>query len=302
MNVSSKIILISGPTASGKSEFAIKVAKKINGEIINADSMQIYKELQILSARPQKKDYQKIKHHLYGFHNAKKNFSVGEWLKLTKKKINEIKRRNKIPILVGGTGLYFKSLIDGLVKIPNVPLKIRNEIRLLNKNLGQDRFFKKLIKLDPKVKSSINPNDVQRSIRAYEVKFFTKKSLNDWYSQTKTYFDKEDFIKIYLDYPREDLIKKISTRSKKMIKSGAIKEVKNFLKLKIKRDKPATRAIGIDEIADYLEKKLDNTQLIEKISIKTRQYAKRQVTWSRGHMSDWKRIHPKDIGSFLKKI
>ena len=302
MNVSSKIILISGPTASGKSEFAIKLAKKINGEIINADSMQIYKELQILSARPQKKDYQKIKHHLYGFHNAKKNFSVGEWLKLTKKKINEIKRRNKIPILVGGTGLYFKSLIDGLVKIPNVPLKIRNEIRLLNKNLGQDRFFKKLIKLDPKVKSSINPNDVQRSIRAYEVKFFTKKSLNDWYSQTKTYFDKEDFIKIYLDYPREDLIKKISTRSKKMIKSGAIKEVKNFLKLKIKRDKPATRAIGIDEIADYLEKKLDNTQLIEKISIKTRQYAKRQVTWSRGHMSDWKRIHPKDIGSFLKKI
>ena len=302
MNVSSKIILISGPTASGKSEFAIKLAKKINGEIINADSMQIYKELQILSARPQKKDYQKIKHHLYGFHNAKKNFSVGEWLKLTKKKINEIKRRNKIPILVGGTGLYFKSLTDGLVKIPNVPLKIRNEIRLLNKNLGQDRFFKKLIKLDPKVKSLINPSDVQRSIRAYEVKFFTKKSLNDWYSQTKTYFDKEDFIKIYLDYPREDLIKKISTRSKKMIKSGAIKEVKNFLKLKIKRDKPATRAIGIDEIADYLEKKLDNTQLIEKISIKTRQYAKRQVTWSRGHMSDWKRIHPKDIGSFLKKI
>ena len=152
------------------------------------------------------------------------------------------------------------------------------------------------------MKSSINPNDVQRSIRAYEVKFFTKKSLNYWYSQTKTYFDKEDFIKIYLDYPREDLIKKISTRSKKMIKSGAIKEVKNFLKLKIKRDKPATRAIGIEEISDYLEKKLDKTQLIEKISIKTRQYAKRQVTWSRGHMSDWKRIHPKDIGSFLKKI
>ena len=302
MNVSSKIILISGPTASGKSEFAIKLAKKINGEIINADSMQIYKELQILSARPQKKDYQKIKHHLYGFQNVKKNFSVGEWLKLTKKKIIEIKRRNKIPILVGGTGLYFKSLTDGLVKIPNIPLKIRNEIRLLNKNLGQDRFFKKLIKLDPKVKSLINSSDVQRSIRAYEVKFFTKKSLNDWYSQTKTYFDKEDFIKIYLDYPREDLIKKISTRSKKMIKNGAIQEVKNFLKLKIKRDKPATRAIGIDEISDYLEKKLDNTQLIEKISIKTRQYAKRQVTWSRGHMSEWKRIHPKDIGSFLKKI
>ena len=120
MDLKSKIILISGPTASGKSSFAIKVAKKVDGEIINADSMQVYKELKILSARPDPKKYQKIKHHLYGFHSVTKNFSTGDWLKLVIKKIKVVQKRKKTPILVGGTGLYFKALTDGLVKIPNI--------------------------------------------------------------------------------------------------------------------------------------------------------------------------------------
>ena len=123
MDLKSKIILVSGPTASGKSSFAIKIAKKINGEIINADSMQIYKQFKILSARPDQKKYQKIKHHLYGFHDVKKNFSTGDWLKLVNKKIIEVQTRGKIPILVGGTGLYFKALTNGLVEIPNISLK-----------------------------------------------------------------------------------------------------------------------------------------------------------------------------------
>ena len=123
MDLKSKIILISGPTASGKSNFAIKLAKKIDGEIINADSMQVYKELKILSARPDPKNYQKIKHHLYGFHNVKKNFSTGDWIKLAVKKINELKKRKKIPIFVGVTGLYFKALTDGLVNIPSIPIR-----------------------------------------------------------------------------------------------------------------------------------------------------------------------------------
>ena len=122
MDLKSKIILIYGPTASGKSQFAIKLAKKIGGEIINADSMQIYKELKILSARPFKKDYQKIRHHLYGFQSVKKNFSTGDWLKLVNKKISNLKKINKIPILVGGTGLYFKALTEGLVNIPTIPI------------------------------------------------------------------------------------------------------------------------------------------------------------------------------------
>ena len=145
MDLKSKIILISGPTASGKSHFAIKLAKKIQGEIINADSMQVYKQLKVLSARPNPKNYQKIKHHLYGFHDVKKNFSTGDWLKLSIKKINDIKKRKKVPILVGGTGLYFKSLTDGLVKIPNIPIQFRNKIRKLHKKLGQKKFHQKLL-------------------------------------------------------------------------------------------------------------------------------------------------------------
>ena len=134
MGIKSKIILISGPTASGKSEFAIKLAKKINGEIINADSMQVYKQLKILTARPKKNQLKQIKHHLYGFRSVTKKFSTGAWLKLAVKKIKEIEKKNKTPILVGGTGLYFKALTDGLVKLPNIPLKTRNEIRTLQKN------------------------------------------------------------------------------------------------------------------------------------------------------------------------
>ena len=175
MDLKSKIILISGPTSSGKSNFAIKLAKKIKGEIINADSMQVYKQLQILTARPKKEDLKKIKHHLYGFCDVRKKYSTGEWLKLLLKKIKDIRKRKKVPIIVGGTGLYFKALTDGLLKIPNIPIKVRNKIRLMQKKLGQKEFYNKLSKLDPLIKNKIEKNDVQRSIRAYEIKNYTKK-------------------------------------------------------------------------------------------------------------------------------
>ena len=134
MDNQSKIILIAGPTASGKSDFAVKIAKKVDGEIINADSMQVYKQLKILTARPSKNTQKKVKHHLYGIVNINRNFSTGAWLKLAVRKIKEVKRRNKIPIIVGGTGLYFQSLINGLVKIPTIPIKLRNKIRSMQKN------------------------------------------------------------------------------------------------------------------------------------------------------------------------
>ena len=302
MDLKSKIILISGPTASGKSNFSIKLAKKINGEIINADSMQVYKELKILSARPNLKDYQSIKHHLYGFHSVKNNFSTGDWLKNAIKKIKEVRRRKKIPIFVGGTGLYFKALTEGLVSIPNIPIKYRNNIRDLQKKLGQKKFYQKLIKLDPNSKEKINSTDTQRSIRAYEVKQYTKKSLHDWFKNTKSYFEKEDFYKIYMDYPREELIQRIGKRTEQMIKIGAINEVKRFVKLKVRKDKSVNKAIGIHEIKEYLEKRNDMSEVIEKISIKTRQYAKRQSTWARGNMMSWLKLPPQDLNKFVKKI
>ena len=302
MDLKSKIILISGPTASGKSNFAIKLAKKINGEIINADSMQVYKELKILSARPDPQNYQKITHHLYGFHNVKKSFSTGDWIKLAIKKINELKKRKKTPILVGGTGLYFKALTDGLVNIPNIPDRSRNKIRVLQETLGQKKFYQKLLKLDLKSKNKINPTDVQRSIRAYEVKLFTKKSLHDWFKKTKSYFKEDEFFKIYIDYPRKDLIERIEKRTEQMIKMGAINEVKRFIKLKIKKDNSVNKAIGINEIKEFLNEEKELSDIKEKISIKTRQYAKRQSTWARGNMASWFKLQPKEINKFVKKI
>jgi len=302
MDLKSKIILIYGPTASGKSTFSIRLAKKINGEIINADSMQVYKELKILSARPFRKDYSGIKHHLYGTQSVKRNFSTGEWLKLVKQKIKDSKKRKKTPILVGGTGLYFKALTEGLVSIPYIPIKLRESIRSLHKKLGSRNFFLKLIKLDPLAENFINQSDTQRVIRAYEVKLFTNKSLYDWIKTTFSDFEKKDFYKIYIDYPRAELIKRINIRAKDMIKKGAILEVRKFISLKIPKNKPAAKAIGIEEIRSYLNKKILIPEVIEKISIKTRQYAKRQTTWARSNMLEWNRIKSEDLNKFLKKI
>ncbi len=302
MDLKSKIILIYGPTASGKSSFAIKLSKKINGEIINADSMQVYKELKILSARPSKNEYKKVKHHLFGFHSVKKKFSTGDWLKLAKKKIEDIKKRKKVPILVGGTGLYFKALTDGLVSIPNIPTKFREKVRSLHKEIGNKKFFSKLIKLDPLVKKRIKPSDTQRSIRAYEVKTYTKKSIYEWFNNTKSNYQHEDFYKIYIDFPKNELLNRIHSRAREMIKKGAVLEVKKFNSLKVRNDKSASKAIGITEINEYLLKKIEIDQVIEKISIKTRQYAKRQRTWASGNMQNWNKIIPIELNKFLKKI
>ena len=302
MDKQSKIILISGPTASGKSKFAIKIAKKIQGEIINADSMQVYKQLKILTARPNKEEQKKIKHHMYGFVDLNKKFSTGQWLNTAIKKIKEIKKRKKIPILVGGTGLYFQSLIEGLVKIPEIPIKFRNKIRMIQKKNGQKKFYNKLLKIDPMVKDKFDPNDTQRTIRAFEIKSFTKISMYEWINKTKSEFKDEEFLKLYVDFKRKDLIKRISLRTIKMIEEGAIKEVKRFIKLKIKKELSVNRVIGIDELTQSLDKKINLDQAKELISIKTRQYAKRQATWARSRMTSWKKINPTMVVDYIKKL
>jgi len=302
MDLKSKIILIAGPTASGKSEFAIKLANKINGEIINADSMQVYKQLQVLTARPSIQEQKKIKHHLYGFQSVTKKFSTGAWLKLVVKKINEIQKKNKIPIFVGGTGLYFKALTEGLVKMPNIPMKIRNKIRLIQNKLGQKNFYKKLIKLDPLIKSRINSNDVQRSIRAYEIKKYTKISMAKWFKRTKVLFDQDRFVKLYINFPRTELIKRINKRVDRMFERGAIKEVKKFNRLKVKKENSANKVIGIKEITNYLSGENSLSDAKEQIAIKTRQYAKRQTTWARGNMMSWQKVEHKNLNSALNNF
>jgi len=302
MNHKKKVILIAGPTASGKSNLAIKLAKYFNGEIINADSMQIYKEISILTSKPSLQDIKIIKHHLYGFNPVKKIFSTGHWLKLVIKKIKKQWKNDQIPIIVGGTGLYFKALTDGLALIPEIPNNIKKKVRKLHKEIGQENFYFKLIKLDPLSKKFVFKNDPQRSIRAYEVKKFTNKSLFQFTKKTKLNFKSNVFKKFFLNIPKELLHKKIENRVEKMFKQGAVEEVERFNKLKINKDLSPNKIIGINEITDYLEGKTTLSKTKELIIQKTRQYAKRQYTWSRGHMRSWEMIYSPNINDLYKKI
>jgi tRNA dimethylallyltransferase len=302
MEQEKKIILLSGPTASGKSILAIKLAKYFNGEIINADSMQIYKEFSILTSKPSLKEKQLIRHHLYGIHSVKKNFSTGHWLEMAIKEIEGQWEKDKTPIIVGGTGLYFKALTDGLVKIPEIPIIIKNQIRKLHKEIGQKEFFNQLIKLDPLSEKFVVPTDAQRSMRVYEVKKFTNKSLFDLIKKTKSNFNNQVFKKLFINTPKELLHTKIEERVEAMFKDGAIKEVEKFLKLKIYRELSANKIIGVKEIAGYLKGKTTITETKKLITLKTRQYAKRQFTWARGHMKSWEMIYSTNVNDLFKKV
>ena len=299
MEQEKKVILLAGPTASGKSLLAIKLAHHFNSEIINADSMQIYKEISILTSRPSSQDIKKTKHHLYGFNSIKKKFSTGRWLQMALKKIEEQWNHNKIPIVVGGSGLYFKALTDGLVKIPDIPNNLRTEIRMLHTKIRQKKFFIKLVKLDPLVKNFILPSDTQRSMRAYEVKKFTGKSLFHLIKETKPNLNQKVFKKLFINIPRDLLNKQIEKRVEKMFKEGAIEEVKDFLEMKIYKELSANKIIGINEIKAHLRGKLTLINTKELIAQKTRQYAKRQFTWARGHMKSWEMIYSPNINDLF---
>ena len=285
-----KIILLFGPTASGKSKLAVDIAKKFNGEIVNADSMQIYKEVKILSARPSDKT---IKHHLYGIISVKKHFSVGLWYKHAIKKINEINKKGKSAIVTGGTGLYFKILEDGLVEIPDVP------------KADQTHLAEEYNKKYPKILEGINLRDTQRVSRAISVYKHTGVSLSEWYKkENKKYFNSNDFTKILLAPPKPELEKRIKKRFLKMLKIGAIKEAKNYKELDLSSNSlhSANSIIGLNEIALFLEKRISIDELKEKVLIRTRQYAKRQFTWLRGQMKDWKGFTDTNYLDLRKKV
>ena len=285
-----KIILLYGPTASGKSKLAVDIAKKFNGEIVNADSMQVYKEVKILSARPSNRT---IKHHLYGIISVKNHFSVGLWYKQAIKKIREINKKGKSAIVTGGTGLYFKILVDGLVEIPQVP-------KIDYSNIAEE--YKKKY---PKILEGINLKDTQRVSRAISVYKNTGISLNEWHKkENKKYFNSDSFTKILITPPKLELEKKIKKRFLKMLKDGAIKEAKNYRELNLSPNSlhSANSIIGLNEIALFLEQRISMNELKEKVLIRTRQYAKRQFTWLRGQMKDWKGFTDTNYLDLRKKV
>ena len=282
------IILLFGPTASGKSRLALDIAKEFNCEIINADSMQVYKEVKILSARPNDKS---VKHHLYGFVSVKKNFSTGSWYKLAAKKIKEINKKGKIALVVGGTGLYFKALTEGLSEIPKVPKA--------NMNLKLDKGY---ILKNTKIFKEIPINDKQRLQRALSVYKHTGKPLWVWQKKNKKIFKTGEFIKIFLQPEKSKTESRIKERFDQMLREGAIEEAENFKKIRVNSVNSSNFIIGLKEISEFLSKKISLNQLKEKVVIRSRQYAKRQLTWQRGQMKDWKGFTDTNYLDLRKKI
>lgn len=270
--------IIGGPTASGKSAFALELANQLRGEIINGDSMQLYHHLHILTARPSDSDTKIIPHHLYGILAENQKGSVEEWYKLTTTAIQDIQARGKTPIIVGGTGLYLRTLTHGLSPIPEISPSIRKEARLLAQSLSSQDFYTQVIHEDPKMKNVLHVNDVQRLIRALEVIRSTKVSLKDWQGHPQK--------KINLPYkyflilpPRTQLYERINHRFSWMIEKGGLEEVNNLLSQKIDPTSPILKAIGVRELSRYIQGEISLSDAILQGQQSTRQYAKRQITW-----------------------
>ena len=277
-----QIYFVLGPTASGKSKFALSLANKLNGEIINADSMQIYNELSILTARPTINDQKKINHHLYGFVKGHVRFNVQKWCEEASKKINYLDDKNITPILVGGTGLYIESLINGIVSIPSIPEKVKIESEKMILKIGKENFYNLVKELDSDAMINIAPNDIQRIRRIWEVYFFTKKKFSDWKKNKNKNFINLKNYKILLFLPdRKENYRRVDHRTQLMMEDGAIEEVKNLLKLNYNNSLPIMKAHGVPEIQSYLNNEVSIEECISKIQQVTRNYVKRQHTWWR---------------------
>ena len=273
------IIVISGPTGIGKSKLAISLAKKINGVIINADSMQIYKELKIISSQPSDKDKKIISHELYSIRSIYQNFSVMDWLELVEEKINVILSNNKIPIIVGGTGLYIKSAINGISKIPKVDKVVFDDCTKLFEKIGILEFRKLVEEID---KDFILKNrDKQRLIRAYSVYLQTGKSISEWYKSSKINKIYNTFFSILLEQEREKNYQNCENRFEEFINKGAVEEVKFLKDRNFDRSLPGFKCLGVNWILKYLEKEISLMDAIILSKRDTRRYVKRQLTWFR---------------------
>ncbi|MDX1949716.1 MAG: tRNA (adenosine(37)-N6)-dimethylallyltransferase MiaA [Rickettsiales bacterium] len=293
--MSEKIHIIFGATASGKTEFSVNLAKEIgNAEIINADSMQIYQEIPIITNQPKEAEKQNIPHHLFGVKSILHHSDLSEWLEMAVPLIHEIKARTKTPILVGGTGLYLKSIVEGVSEIPKIPPEIKqkflNLCSIVPENKKQTQLYDILKNIDPEGADKIKPNDTQRTLRALEVKDYTGVSISEWNKKPqKKFFDKENFSIHFIDKPREEIYLKINARFENMVENGLLDEAKKVREIWLENNisasnnnLPAYKAHGLREIIAYLDGEISLDEAISKAQQATRNYAKRQFTWWRG--------------------
>ncbi|MBW9055321.1 tRNA (adenosine(37)-N6)-dimethylallyltransferase MiaA [Rhizobium mesosinicum] len=285
-------ILITGPTASGKSALAVELAKEHGGVVINADSMQVYDTLGVLTARPYEEDMEDVPHHLYGHVPAGQAYSTGAWVRDVTTLLPHIRTEGRLPVFVGGTGLYFKALTGGLSEMPVIPEKVRQRLRARLLEEGAEGLHGELAKVDPAVAASLNLQDGQRIVRALEVFEATGQSIAEFRGQAGSLVvDPESARKIVVLPDRTVLHQRINGRFEKMLEQGAEEEVKALLALDLPPEMPVMKAIGVSQIAAMLRGEMSRAEVIERGAAATRQYAKRQMTWFRNQMDEsWERL------------
>ncbi|MEG8098865.1 tRNA (adenosine(37)-N6)-dimethylallyltransferase MiaA [Candidatus Liberibacter brunswickensis] len=292
LSTNTNVIFIAGQTASGKSLFALNLARKLNGAIINADSMQVYDTLHILTSRPSDQEMKSIPHYLYGHVPAQEVYSTGKWLSSAIKTIEEVKKNGFLPIIIGGTGLYFRALMGQISVIPDISTKIRENIREKLKKHGSHVLYNELRDLDSIAAKQIHPSDAQRIARALEVKVSSGRSITEfWKKHSNPVINLEKAQKIIIMPEINELKNRIILRFKKMLDSGAIDEVRNLLKMNLSFDLPIMKAIGVRDIIALLNGEINYDRTLQNGVIATNQYAKRQRTWlSNQFKDDWIRI------------
>ena len=294
--VNNRTILIAGPTGSGKSNLAIKIAQKCKGIIINADSMQIYKQLSIVTARPSIEDEAHTPHFLYGTVDVNKRYSVGDWLESAKDIITFSEKLDLVTVIVGGTGLYFNSLFGSLSNIPGISDEIREKWLGIKNDMDSSYLYQQLLQLDPIAASSLNPNDSNRIIRALEVFEETGISIQEWRRNSgDKVISSHNSVRVFLNPKKDFLDLKIKNRTNRMVKKDCIQEIEELIKNNISNEFPIMKAIGVSQLAALIDGKFNKQEAIDSINLLTKRYAKRQMTWARKKMVDWEWIDPVDL-------
>ncbi len=282
-----QIVLVAGPTASGKSGAALALAKACNGIIINADAMQVYRDLRVVTARPSPEEEAQIPHRLYGYLDGSDLCSAGRWSRDALEEISAAHADGKTPILVGGTGLYFKALTEGLSPIPDIPADIRQQANEHFAKIGTIAFREEILSFDPAM-ADLAPNDRQRMIRAWEVYHHCRRPLSYFQALPRQPLLQPDRLtKLVLLPPREEIYDNCNRRLERMIDEGALPEISKLMERGLRDDLPVMKSLGVREFAAYLRDEIDLAQALEAAQTRTRQFAKRQMTWLRHQCDDW---------------
>lgn len=285
-----RIWLIAGPTASGKSALALRLAQEIGAEIVGADALQLYRDLPVLSAAPSDEERARVPHHLVGVADAADGWSVGRWQRAAREVLDEIAARGRPAVVVGGTGLHFRALTQGLAEVPAIPAAERDQGEAEYAELGEAGFRERLAAVDPAAAARISPGDRQRLVRAWEVFAVTGRALSDWQADNEGALPADSWRAVAITPDREALYDRCDARFEAMMAAGALDEVKALAARNLAPALPALKAVGYPELAAHLRGEIPLPQAIEAAQRETRRYAKRQSTWLRGQMADWPRI------------